>query len=116
MKTKKFIKKVGRFLELADEFEKEAFDIFGEDNNPKEFSDHSFISDSNIGSSADFVTFSLGSTTSGIVPKTRAEVILEALEIKIQEEKRFARKADRYDEYLNLKIELEVYVNLISKI
>tara|TARA_R110002074_G_scaffold30696_1_gene86650 strand:- start:437 stop:784 length:348 start_codon:yes stop_codon:yes gene_type:complete len=115
MKTKKFIKKVGRFLELADEFEKEAIDIFGEDNNPKEACTYSFISDSASGSSADFVTFSV-SDFDGIVPKTRGEMILETLEIKIQEEKRFAEKADRYDEYLNLKIELEEYINLISKI
>ena len=110
MKTKKFIKKVNRYLVLSKEFEGKESDLF-EDmavegmSNPKSIVyTGGYTNTMNTDLQGSSVIFGHSHQ-----PKTRAEIIAE------QAEREIAR-AERYDEYLNLREELEKYTNLYTEI
>ena len=98
MKTKKFIKKVSRYLVLSKEFEQKESDLF-EDRAVEASSTCSgyhFNGSYNLS-----ISDSLQNITTEA--KTRAEVILE----KAQSE---ADRSNRYDEYLKLRETISKYI------
>ena len=112
MKTKKFIKKVSRYLVLSKEFEQDADDLF-----EKMAVGLDTVTNSSCnGHSLDSIRFdsavynNFGSfVMAGSSPATRAEVILS----KAKEE---ASRSDRYDEYKKLQIELEKYLEALKEV
>tara|TARA_R110002124_G_scaffold271825_1_gene440772 strand:- start:334 stop:678 length:345 start_codon:yes stop_codon:yes gene_type:complete len=112
MKTKKFIKKVSRYLVLSKEFEQDADDLF-EDEAVEAVKGY------NGNNGTVMITPSSGfysdSTLTGIInieevkAKTRSEVILSKAEAE-------ASRSDRYDEYKKLQIELEKYLEALEEV
>ena len=100
MKTKKFIKKVSRYLVLSKEFEQKESDLFkdravGLDTVTNSSGDGHSLDAIRFGAANDFTTPSS--------PATRSEVILSKAKAE-------ASRSDRYDEYKKLQIELEKYL------
>ena len=90
---KKLIKKVARYIELSKEFEQKESDLF--DVNPIIKTIYNgYIPTPYI--STNGISFVSGNET---IEKTRAEVIKEKAESE-------AARADRYDEYIELRKEL----------
>ena len=98
MKTKKFIKKVSRYLVLSKEFEKKESDLFKD----RALSLSSSSSSTTISGGAGFVANNNAFTFKSS-PETRSEVILSRAKTE-------ASRSDRYDEYKKLQIELEKYL------
>ena len=100
MKTKKFIKKVSRYLVLSKEFEKKESDLF---------KDRAVILSSSSSSSSTTISGGAGFVANNnafnfkLSPATRSEVILSKAKAE-------ASRSDRYDEYKKLQIELEKYL------
>ena len=112
MKTKKFIKKVNRYLVLSKEFEQKESDLF-EDMAVEGMSNTGSIVytggyDCSMSNDIQVRSVEFGHCHVH-QPKTRAEIIAE------QAEREIAR-AERYDEYLKLREELEKYTNLYTEI
>ena len=108
MKTKKFIKKVSRYLVLSKEFEQDADDLF---------EDRAVEASSGLINGNGSVTISgsysgctgFPSYVDAQESKTRAEVILE-------EAKREASRSDRYDEYKKLQSSLNDYFKALKQV
>ena len=103
MKTKKFIKKVSRYLVLSKEFEQGVDDLF-EDRAVDAASMCITTTGTSFSVSGGFTNTTNNITTK---TKTRAEVILE----KAQSE---ANRSDRYDEYLKLRKSLDNYIKALK--
>ena len=101
MKTKKFIKKVSRYLVLSKEFEQKESDLFKE----RAVSSSSITISSVSGHALDAIRFGALNdfTTPSLTAETRSEVILSKAKTE-------ASRSDRYDEYKKLQIELEKYL------
>ena len=95
MKTKKFIKKVSRYLVLSKEFEQKGSDLFKE----RAVILSSSSSSTTISGGAGFVANN-NAFNFKLSPSTRSEVILSKAKTE-------ASRSDRYDEYKKLQIELE---------
>ena len=111
MKTKKFIKKVSRYLVLSKEFEQDADDLF--EDRAVDASSGLIINENSsvtiIGSCTSpgytgFPSYEIAQET-----KTRAEVILE-------EAKKEASRSDRYDEYKKLQSSLNDYFKALKQV
>ena len=101
MKTKKFIKKVSRYLVLSKEFEKKESDLFKE----RAVGLGTVTIISSAGHSLDDIRF----TTPSLTAETRSEVILSKAKAE-------ASRSDRYDEYKKLQIELKKYLKALEEI
>jgi hypothetical protein len=127
MKTKKFIKKVERYLILSKEFEKKEEDLF-EERAVVVNTSFSNLGNTGMGSNALYINVpctvggnTLNNSFIGVLTsKTRSEVILEEANSeresalkdaeKVRKEAQFkADKSDRYDEYLLLRDEIYCY-------
>lgn len=121
MKTKKFIKKVERYLILSKEFEKKEEDLFEE---RAVVMNTSFSNLGNTGLGMNNIMANVNGSLTGFTfqttAKTRSEVILEEANSeresalkdaeKVRKEAQFkADKSDRYDEYLLLRDEIYCY-------
>lgn len=97
MSKKSLAKKIKRYIELSTEFEKDAKDLFDVEPQNKIIWGHSHCSGT--------VTLSTSPATCyAPQSKTRAEVIREEAEVE-------AKRAERYDEYLELRQSLSQYVS-----
>ena len=99
MKTKKFIKKVNRYLVLSKEFEKEESDLF-EDRAVHATSLNGTLTITGSCSSGDFHT---NNHIHLCEVKTRAEVILDKARLE-------SERSNRYDEYLKLRETISKYI------
>jgi hypothetical protein len=129
MKTKQFIKKVSRYLVLSKEFEKKESDLFEEravvGRNSFSKNENSNIAHGYAGL-YNHTTGNQGLDIGQLKSKTRSEIILENANLKIEsrlrddekikrEAQEKADKSDRYDEYLELRDELECHLKNLKK-
>lgn len=108
MKTKKFIKKVSRYLVLSKEFEQKESDLFKD----RAVGLDTVTNSSGDGHSLDAIRFDYSVYINFITkssPSTRSEVILSKAKAE-------ASRSDRYDEYKKLQIELEKYLKSLKEI
>jgi hypothetical protein len=114
MKTKKFIKKVSRYLVLSKEFEQKESDLFEERSVEESLA---CIDNSGNLINVNYNNFNYGdfiynhNAISGIIKEsyTRSEVILSKAKVE-------ASRSDRYDEYKKLQVSLSEYFEALEQV